>query len=206
MTHRIFRWLSDAHRFGSGYAGGVYWVDADRGLGTLVTQVSSAAGIEINGKVEDEEQVAQLWRELNGRGLPCLLILDNFPEKGALTPYLPTTGRVHSIVTTRRQDLGYTTVRLDTLSLEDSVRLLQSGERKLGDDAARLAERLGGLPLALELAKGFLNFRKDLSATALLEEMDAVGEIPALAAFTEEYRDHLPSGHERDVVRTFQAS
>jgi hypothetical protein len=39
-----------AHRFGSAYSGGLYWVDADRGLSTLITQISEAAGIEVNTK------------------------------------------------------------------------------------------------------------------------------------------------------------
>jgi hypothetical protein len=93
-----------AHRFGAAYTGGVYWVDADRGLGTLVTQVSSAAGIDIDTKAEEPAQVEQLWQELNRRHKPCLLVLDNFPENVPLRPYLPTAGPVHTIVTTRRQD------------------------------------------------------------------------------------------------------
>jgi hypothetical protein len=38
------------HRFGGVYQRGVYWVDADRGLGTLISQVSEAAGIEVDKK------------------------------------------------------------------------------------------------------------------------------------------------------------
>lgn len=95
-----------AHRFGPVYQGGVYWVQAYLGMTEMITRISTAAEIAVNTKAEEAEQLAQLWRELNRRGLACLLILDNFPENAPLRPYLPNTGRVHTIVTTRRQDLG----------------------------------------------------------------------------------------------------
>ena len=154
-----------AHRFGSVYPGGVYWVNADRGVLDLVTQISTAAGVEVDTKTEEAEQVAQLWRGLNARNLPCLVILDNLPEDVKPREYLPTTGRVHTVITTRRRNLDYSTVRLPVLSVEESVELLNSGERQLGKSAEPLAERLGGLPLALELSKSYLNYRRDLIIT-----------------------------------------
>jgi len=195
-----------AHRFGSVYPGGVYWVNADRGVLEMVTQISTAAGVEVDTKAEEGEQVAQLWRGLNARNLPCLVILDNLPENVKPRAYLPTTGRIHTIITTRRRDLGYAAVRLPVLSVEESVQLLNSGARQLGPSAELLAERLGGLPLALELSKSYLNYRKDLSITTLIEEMRREGDVGVLKEFASEYRDQLPSRHELDVASTFQLS
>jgi tetratricopeptide (TPR) repeat protein len=195
-----------AHRFGSAYPGGVYWVNGDRGLIEMVTRISAAAGVEVDTKTEAGEQVVQLWHALNAHNLPCLVILDNLPEDVALRPYLPTTGRVHTLITTRRQDLDHATVRLPVLSISESVQLLSSGARKLGQSAEALAERLGGLPLALELSKSYLNDRKDLSVSALIDEMQREGEVSILQEFASEYRDQLPSRHELDVVSTFQLS
>jgi hypothetical protein len=143
-----------AHRFGSVYAGGVYWVNADRGLIQMVTRVSAAAGVDVDTRAEEAEQVAQLWHGLNARNLPCLVILDNLPEDVALRPYLPTTGRLHTIITSRRQDLEHATVRLPVLSIHESVQLLNSGAREFGQSAEPLAERLGGsrLPLSCRRA------------------------------------------------------
>lgn len=104
-----------AHRFGSVYTGGVYWVDADQGLSTLISQVGEAAGIEVNKKAEEAHQLEEIWRGLNRMHGPSLLILDNFPENTALQPYLPVAGRVHALITTRRRDLYYPSVRLNTL-------------------------------------------------------------------------------------------
>ena len=195
-----------AHRFGPVYTGGVYWVNADRGLTEMITRISAEAGIDLDTKAEEAEQVAQLWHDLNARNLPCLVVLDNLPEDVALRPYLPTTGRVHTIVTTRRQDLEQATVRLPVLSISESVQLLNSGARQLGQSAEALAERLGGLPLALELSKSYLNYRRDLSVPALIDEMKREGDVSVLQEFASEYRDQLPSRHELDVVSTFQLS
>ena len=68
------------HRFGAGYQGGVYWVDADRGLSTLISQVSEAAGIAIDTKADELKQLQQLWAALNNMR-PSLIVLDNFPEE-----------------------------------------------------------------------------------------------------------------------------
>jgi len=196
-----------AHRFGAAYPGGVYWVDSERGLSTLITQVSEAAEIAIDTKANEEKQLAQLWKELS-KLPPSLLVLDNFPEKIALRPYLPTTGSIHTLVTTRRQDVNeFTNVRLNMLHGVAGIALLNSGARQINrDEAAGLVECLGGLPLALELTKSFLNYRKDASVQQVLAEMAKSGEVEVLDAFAKQYRDELPTKHETDVVKTFQMS
>jgi tetratricopeptide (TPR) repeat protein len=195
------------HRFGSGYPGGVYWVDADRGLSTLITQVSEAGEIEIDGTADEKRQVEQIWRELNRRAA-SLLVLDNFPEDVALRPYLPTAGPVHALVTTRQRDLGtFRHVRLNMLTGEAGIALLNSGERQVTrDEAAGLVERLGGLPLALELTRAFLDYRRDASVRQVLAEMEESGDVAVLGQFAAKYKGELPNGHEADVVKTFQMS
>ena len=195
-----------AHRFGPAYPGGVYWVDADLGLSTLISQVGAAAGIVVDPKAGESSQVEEIWRGLNRLPGPSLIILDNFPENAPLQPYLPVGGRVHTLITTRRQDLDYPSVRLNILTTQEGIRLLDSGARRFGDEAAVLVDRLGGLPLALELAKGYLNYRKELTISALLAEMSATSGVELLNEFASEYRDHLTTRHETDIVRTFQLS
>jgi len=194
------------HRFAGYYPGGVFWVEADFGLPQLIAQTSRAAEIEIDGKLPQAAQLELLWRGLNTRP-PCLIVLDNFPEQGSLQSYLPVTGSIHTLVTTRRRDLtGYPFLSLNFLPPVEALKLLNTGQRQFNGEAAPLIEALGGLPLALELAKNYLNYRADLSIPALVESMRAIGEIAALKEFARKYGNELPSKHELDVAATFKLS
>lgn len=193
-----------AHRMGSLYPSGVYWVDAGRGLSSIVAQLGRAARIEVDQRAEEPDQLEQLWQGMNRLG-PSLLILDNVPENAPLRAYLPRGGRIHTVVTTRGRQPNYSQVFLDSLSIDEGVRLLNSGERDFGDEAEGLVERLGGLPLALELAKSYLNERRHAGIAELIRDMDTA-TMDVVAEFSAEYRDQLPSGHEADVIGTFQMS
>jgi len=196
-----------AHRFGASYTGGVYWVNADQGPGALITQISTAAALDLNTKAEPSLQLEELWRKLNSFAQPILIILDNFPEAEALQPYLPTATRAHTLITTRRKDLNHASIALKSFSLDEGLALLNSGNSKFTvAEAKPLLERLGGLPLAIELAKGFLNARPDLGIAQVQAEMNATSEIEVLKHFITEYRDQLPTGHELDVAKTFDYS
>ncbi len=180
-------------RFGYKYGGGVYWVDADQGLGTLIAQVSEAAGVEVDGRAPQEKQLEQLWHGLHSP-LLSLVVLDNFPEElpeeaPRLESYLPTSGQVQTLVTTRRKDLDrHPGLNLDCLSPGEGLALLNSGARQFGAEAEGLLSLLGGLPLPIELTRGYLNRRKDATPAVLVEEMD-LGEL-------EEARDLLRQAHQ----------
>ncbi len=194
------------HRFGAGYPGGVYWVDADQGLTTLITQISTAAKIDIDTRAPEPHQLADVWQQLNAQAQACLIVLDNFPETGPLQPYLPVVSRAHTLITTRRTDLQHPSIPLLKFTPAESLALLNAGQRQFGTEAQPLLERLGGLPLAIELAKGFLNYRPDLTIDQVLTELNQTGEIELLKRFAADYRDQLPSGHELDVAKTFELS
>jgi hypothetical protein len=66
-----------------------------------------------------------------------------------------------------------------------------------------LVEILGGLPLALELARNFLNIRIDVSIDSLEQEIVRVGEMKTLSIFADKYANELPSGHIKEVAATF---
>jgi len=194
-----------ARRFGYLYEGGVWWVEADQGLGAMITLVSGAAKIDVNGELPEREQAEQLWDALRGRAA-SLLVLDNFPDGGKLTAHLPTSGAVQALVTTRRGDLNHPKLALPTLEPGAALDLLNSRDRKFGVEAHPLLEALGRLPLAIELTCSFLNRRKDLDPPELLVEMRKVGEMGTLRAFAKRYGDQLPSKHELDIAATFQVS
>ncbi len=194
------------HRFGKYYPGGVFWVEADQGLSTLIVGVSGAAGIDVDNRLEEKEQLRQLWQILASFP-PALVVLDNFPEDIGLESRLPSQDSVHVLVTTRRKDLfKYTSFSLDVLTKEEGIKLLNSGKRKFAEGAAALVEAMGGLPLAIELAKNFLNLRTNLSTAGLLEEIKKKGAIKTLGIFAEKYGNELPTGHGKEVSATFQLS
>lgn len=199
-----------ARRFAPLYPGFVLWADAEQGKASVVTQLSSAIELKIDGRLSEEQQLLQLWQALSGP--PSLVILDNFPEDEPLEPYLPRVGSVQALVTTRRRDLdSYSPLRLQFLSEAAALELLNGGDGEVGrrfdlDEARPLLEALGGLPLALEVARALLNERLDLSPRDLAQELERQGEMQALEKFAGKYRNELPTGHEKSVAATFQVS
>ncbi|MCP4751501.1 MAG: tetratricopeptide repeat protein, partial [Proteobacteria bacterium] len=195
-----------AHRFGANYPGGVFWVDAERGVSALIARMSDGAGVEVDPALSEKDQLAGLWRTLR-LSRPILIVLDNFPENEDLNPWLPPTGPIHILVTTRRRDLTMaSSVTLDFLTPDEGLILLNKGARRCGAEAVKLVEVLGGLPLALELARNFLNLRPALTIDGLLRDIGKMGEINALETFASRYGNQLPTGHIKEVAATIQLS
>ena len=192
------------HRFCNIYPGGVFWVEADLGISVMIDVVSRTAEIKIDNKLTEKEQLESLWRAFYGPRV--LIVLDNFPEEGLLKPWLPPYSHIHTLVTTRRRDLECARIPLDLMTSEEGAALINSGNRSSGTDAGRLSDTLGGLPLALEIARHFLDLRSNLTVLGLLEEIDKIGEIEALNIFARKYADELPSGHVKEITVTFQLS
>ena len=194
------------HRFGVCYPGGVFWVNAEQGIPEMILRLCQDAKIEVDTRLEEKRQMLDLWSKMGSLG-QVLIVMDNFRENEALQPRLPPGGAIYVLVTTRRRDLtGYSRICLEILSAEDGAALLNSGERQFGEAAKPLAEALGGLPLALELARNYLNVRKDMSIEKLLQAIQAKGEIGALEIFAKKYADELPTGHSKEVSATIQMS
>jgi tetratricopeptide (TPR) repeat protein len=194
------------HRFNCHYPGGVFWVEADQGIARLIDVLSRSAQVEVDGKRPAADQLEEIWTELNRRAA-ILVVLDNFPEREPLEPWLPPSGSIHVVVTTRRRDLTrHPQVSLPLLTIEEGLALLNSGNRCFGQEAEALVEDVGGLPLALELLRSYLDRRTDVSLAGLRQTMAEAGEMALLGEFAAEYRDELPTHHERDVAATFQVS
>ena len=90
---------------------------------------------------------------------------------------------------------------------EESRAVLNSRSRQFTvEEASPLVTALGGIPLALELTSNYLNLRRDISISQLIEEMNRIGDVMVLDRFSTKYRDALPSGHEKSLNATFQIS
>jgi DNA-binding SARP family transcriptional activator/tetratricopeptide (TPR) repeat protein len=104
---------------------------------------------------------ARVWRaELAHRR--AVIVLDDVPGPDEVAPIMPTAGDSLTIVTLRQRANwpGHSVLRLEPLTLGDSVMLLRrSSGPAAGQDAgkaAAVADLCGGLPLAIRVAAGRL--------------------------------------------------
>ena len=194
------------NRFTMCYPGGIFWVDAERGLSAVIAQVlQGLPHAEIDNTLGEEEQLISLWNMLS-RSQDVLIVFDNFPENESLRKWLPSSGTIRVLVTTRRRDLDYSRISLQVMSPEEGIELLNSGERVFGEEAKKIVETLGGLPLAIELTRKFLELRRTVTIDDLLKQMAKQGDIHTLGVFAKKYSDELPSGHEKEVAATIKIS
>ncbi len=103
-------------------------------------------------------EVAEQVRDALGERSRWLVVFDNAPGPASIVEFLPRAGGGHVLVTSRDpawQGIAEP-VAVDVLPMAEAVALLR---QRSGDPdeqaAARLAEVLGGLPLALEQAAAY---------------------------------------------------
>ena len=146
-----------AHRFAGAYDL-AWWVDAESpgligdqfaAIGLALGCVQARAGIEVVRAV--------VLAELRARNR-WLLVFDNAANPADVRPWLPGGGG-HVLITSRERRWAEVAapVEVDVLARAESVALLQGRVAGLADgDAARLADELGDLPLAIAQAAGFM--------------------------------------------------
>ncbi|KAL8928060.1 MAG: hypothetical protein Q9172_001115 [Xanthocarpia lactea] len=157
--------------------------------------------VDILGKVKE-------WLESEASGR-WLLIYDNVDDidlmygegRGRLAAYFPRSNRGSIIMTTRNRQIGIKfatakyVVSLSALDLNESITLMAT---KLGDeeserrpDLVRLAEALGGVPLALVQAASFIHENESTPARYLeLYEANDQNRIELLSQdFEDDTRD-----------------
>ena len=105
----------------------------------------------------DQEATLEAVKEALRLGKPYsrwLLVIDNAEQPEEVMRYLPPTGG-HRLITSRNQawDDWARTFHVPPFTRDESIRLIrQRGKNISEEDADRLAERLGDLPLAIEQA------------------------------------------------------
>jgi tetratricopeptide (TPR) repeat protein len=151
--------LEYAHRFKSDYDL-VWWINAERPdlVSVSLTQLGDRLGIHVGGQVSDAPQEVLSRLRQGEPTARWLVVLDNAEEPAQLAPFLPT-GSGHVLITTRLQAWTQTAAQLeiDVFARSESVEHLQRRVNGLSAaDADRVAEQLGDLPLAIELAAAWL--------------------------------------------------
>lgn len=196
-----------ASRYGESYPGGIFWVDTEQGFSKTIIQLSDNAGINIDNTKEEGEQVKELWQKIS-HFPPVLIIVDYFPHDQSLGLWLPPFESISVLVTTRRKDLTrYSSIRIKPMTTEEGVKLINlNRDKPFGKEAEVLVEKLGGLPLALELARNYLILNPSITLESLENDMMMHWKIETLSNFSKSYEDELPSGHIKDVAAMFQIS
>ncbi|KGO45651.1 Tetratricopeptide-like helical [Penicillium expansum] len=153
---------------GRGSYDSVFWLNAvsEAALnGSFRSIAYQIFAVEEDGVLEDKEIVRRVHQWLGSpRNTRWLLIFDNYddPDQFRIDKFYPYASHGAILVTTRRPDLvAGSTLDIKRLNnIKDSLEILQTRSKR--DDiqsdhyAKRLAERLGGLPLALATAGTYL--------------------------------------------------
>lgn len=152
----------------------VLWVDARLGLESEFAQVLELLRPDIGADMSTQpttERAARALHYLQGLSscrplrTAALLIIDNAADEQAVAPWIPRTGDVHTLITSRFAHWEAIPVRrIDVLEPGSAQDLLlrraavRHASANLGEVEAcqTLASRLGFLPLALEQAAAFI--------------------------------------------------
>ncbi|GII03920.1 FxSxx-COOH system tetratricopeptide repeat protein [Planobispora takensis] len=166
-----------AHRYRSHYDL-VWWISSDQRVlvPSALAMMAPFLGLPPASAMGVEEAAEAVRRTLQS-GEPYhrwLLIFDNAEDPAQIEEFVPR-GPGHVLITSRNPqwENHFETLQVDVFNREESVEFLR---RRLhrdvpGEDASRLADKLGDLPLALEQA-GALQYETGMSVDEYIEQLD----------------------------------
>jgi tetratricopeptide (TPR) repeat protein len=159
----------------------VWWISADQEPLVRSALAALAPRLDLPTTGSAEDSVARVLEALR-LGKPYerwLLIFDNADQPEMLQDFLPP-GPGHVLITSRnhRWDGTVDTIEIDVFARAESVEFLQRRVPGITiEDAGRVAEALGDLPLALEQA-GALQYETGTPASEYLELLEKqTGEL-----------------------------
>ncbi|MBN1813057.1 MAG: tetratricopeptide repeat protein [Anaerolineae bacterium] len=192
---------------------GVYWVSAAQPeqIDAEIAACGEALGLE----PWPQDLPAQVRRTLAawGEGGPRLVVLDHLEDVEAAREWWPrlTVAGMRLLVTARHSEwprhFGLAQLRLRVFTRQDSVAFLRQyvGERRAGVRALdALAERLGDLPLALEMAGLYLERQPRLKVEEYVGRLESVVTHESMTDWMREVE--TATGYDADLAATFTLS
>jgi tetratricopeptide (TPR) repeat protein len=191
---------AQAHWQQGTYAGGVCWLQACQvvldayislDVGTQIVQFAQARlQLHPPDELDLTAQVAFCWQ--HWRAGDVLVVFDDVTDYAVIQPYFPPTDPRFKVVITTRKDFGRSVASM-AVNVLDPDAALELLERLVGEDRVRaeqdmahdLGERLGYLPLGLELVGRYLARKPDLSLGQMRQRLDAKGLMSKALVQTE---------------------
>lgn len=143
----------------------IWWVKAENKEGIETGYSDFARKLKLPEAIEHEQRlVIEAVREWLNNHSEWLLIFDNAEEKEDLNGFLPNDNKGHIIITSREPDWAgvAATIGIEELEEKSAVELLLKRSEREGEeeDAKKLAETLGHMPLMLEQAGAYIAIQK----------------------------------------------
>jgi tetratricopeptide (TPR) repeat protein len=198
------------YRYGRFFQG-VHWIRADLDIQDEIAACGSAMELpRWPGKIRD--QLSLTLKALQ-EGRPRLVVLDNVENSAMLQDWMPQLPNCRLLLTSRQSewppDLGLSVWPLDVLSRTESEELLRrlaTRLRKVSDEELDdIANRLGDLPLALDLAGRYLVDRPSLSPKDYLSALEDAGNALEHTSL-KNWVKHSPTKHATSLAATFSLS
>lgn len=207
-----------AHRYSRFFAGGVYWLNLSdsASIKEEVARCGGAGAMDLRGDFNAlplDERVGAVMSEWHS-DLPRLIVLDDCVDGRTLQAARPRSGGCRVLATSRGPitdlALGVAPLALEPLGREASVELLRGyceGTGARDEDLDKIADELGDLPLALDLAGRYLRrYRHGTDAARYLRELQSDEVLGHRSLRESDERENSPTGHDMNVGRTFVVS
>ncbi|ABW29653.1 TPR repeat domain protein, putative [Acaryochloris marina MBIC11017] len=162
------------------YPGGVCWLRArDQEIATQIISFAKAnLGIKPPDKLETKEKVKFIWQRWPEGD--SLVIVDDVTDYAAIDPYLPPASQKFKILITTRINLGssVTQIEIEKLTDQAAIKVLKAivGKDRIESQLTSvktLCQKVGNLPLGLELLGRFLARKLDWSVQKLIERLES---------------------------------